>query len=189
MSFAWLGVLALLIRRVGHAAQTGAPARECRAPVAVHRLGIGGSHPAARGALALAADYVHLVAGALWVGGVVGLAILAGVVRSLPARHATRSPSVLLRSRGLWTRRSVLARAGDTRLSERPRPAATASRDHAVARARFMGVLALGGYHRRPSCRGRSRSADPSMRRRSSSSQLSPCGARAAVTPDNSSPW
>src|SRR5947209_13769007 len=77
-TFAWLGVLMLLV------AAWVTPAKRERL------LGWGGvlalgtafgiswaSHPAARGALALIADYLHLVAGALWVGGLLALAILA----------------------------------------------------------------------------------------------------------------
>ncbi|MHB8691120.1 MAG: copper resistance CopC/CopD family protein [Solirubrobacteraceae bacterium] len=84
MTFAWLAVLALLV---------GAwvtPRRRERLLLCAGLLSLAiafgiswASHPDAQGALALTADYLHLLAAALWVGGLVALAILVGVVRPL----------------------------------------------------------------------------------------------------------
>ncbi len=94
-TFAWLGVLTLLV---------GAwvtPARRERllgwagVVALVTAFGISwASHPAARGTPALIADYLHLLAGALWVGGLVALAIIAVGARPLSrsAREALSGP-------------------------------------------------------------------------------------------------
>ena len=157
MSFAWLGVLALLIG----AWVTPRKREPLLASAGLLSLCIAfgiswASHPAARGALALAADYVHLVAGALWVGGVVGLAILAGVVRSLPrsARDALARACFLRFSRLAAPIVVVLALAGAyVALRELPAPSALLTSGYGITLLAksivFMGALALGGYHRR----------------------------------------
>lgn len=94
-TFAWLGVLALLIGAWVTPRQRerllGA-AGVCSLAIA---FGISwASHPASRGALPLAADYLHLVAGAVWMGGVLALAIQAGLMRR--GRHS--STDALLRA-------------------------------------------------------------------------------------------
>src|SRR5205807_37714 len=114
-TFAWLGVLTLLV------AAWVTPRR--REPVLAGAgllalaiaFGISwASHPAARGTLALAADYAHLLGGALWVGGVVALAILAIVGRSAsgPGRDALLRECLLRFSRLAVPIVSVLAMAG-----------------------------------------------------------------------------
>jgi copper transport protein len=85
MTFAWFAVLALLV-----AAWTTPRIRERLMTVAglgtlVIAFGLSwASHPASRGWAALVADYLHLVAAALWVGGLLGLAILAWRARAAP---------------------------------------------------------------------------------------------------------
>jgi copper transport protein len=94
-TFAWLGVLALLIG----AWVTPRQRERLLAAAGVGSLAIAfgiswASHPASRGTLPLVADYVHLVAGAVWVGGVLALAIQAGVMR----RGRSSSSDALLRA-------------------------------------------------------------------------------------------
>jgi copper transport protein len=156
-TFAWLGVLALLIgawvtprRREPLLASAGLLSL-CIA------FGISwASHPAARGALALVADYVHLAAAALWVGGVVGLALLAGVARSLPhsARDALVRACLLRFSRLAPAIVVVLALGGAyVALRELPGPSALLTSGYGITLLAksivFMAALALAGYHRR----------------------------------------
>jgi copper transport protein len=157
MSFAWLGVLALLLG----AWVTPRKREPLLAGAGLLSLAIAfgiswASHPASHGTLALAADYVHLVAGALWVGGVVGLVILAGVARSLPARDRDAlARACLVR----FSRRAapvvvVLALAGAyVALRELPAPSALLTSGYGITLIAksvvFFGALAVAGYHRR----------------------------------------
>jgi len=156
-TFAWLGVLTLLVgawvaprRREPLLAGAGALSL-CIA------FGISwASHPAARGTFALAADYVHLLAGALWAGGVIALGILAGVGRgaSRPAREALLRECLLRFSKLAVPMVVVLALAGAyVALRELPTPSAVFSSGWGtllfVKTAVFVGALALGAYHRR----------------------------------------
>ncbi|HEY4826164.1 MAG TPA: CopD family protein [Solirubrobacteraceae bacterium] len=155
-TFAWLGVLALLV-----GAWVTPRRREALLAVAgVLSLGIGfgiswASHPDARGTFALAADYVHLVAAALWVGGVIALAILAGVAR--PLSRAEREPLVrecLLRfSRLAVPSVIVLAVAGGyLALRELPTLSAVLNSSYGVTLLLksivFLAAFALAAYHR-----------------------------------------
>jgi copper transport protein len=156
-SFAWLGVLALLIgawvtprKREPLLASAGL-ASLCIA------FGISwASHPDARGTLALAADYLHLVAAALWVGGVVGLAILAWVARSMPhsARNALARACFVRFSRLAAPIVAVLVLAGAyVALRELPAPSALLTSRYGITllakSTLFIGVLGIAGYHRR----------------------------------------
>ena len=156
-TFAWLGVLALLV-----AAWVTPRRREPLLAGAgllslVIAFGISwASHPAARGTPALAADYAHLLGGALWVGGVVALAILAIVGRSAsrPGRDALLRECLLRFSRLVVPIVIVLAIAGAyVALRELPSPAAVLSTGFGimllVKTTVFMGALGVGGYHRR----------------------------------------
>jgi copper transport protein len=157
MSFAWLAVLALLVG----AWVTPRKREPLLASAGVLSLCIAfgiswASHPAARGALALSADFVHLVAGALWVGGVVGLAILAGVMRSAPrsARDALARACLLRFSRLAAPIVAVLALAGAyIALRELPGPSALLTSGYGITLLAksivFIAALALAGYHRR----------------------------------------
>jgi copper transport protein len=155
-TFAWLGVLMLLV------AAWVTPAKRERL------LGWGGvlalgtafgiswaSHPAARGALALIADYLHLVAGALWVGGLLALAILAFGARSLsrPAREALVRASLLRLSAIAVPIVVVVGLAGAYLvLREFPGPSAIVTTRYGVTlllkTAVAIGAVAVGGYHR-----------------------------------------
>jgi copper transport protein len=97
-TFAWLGVLTLLV------AAWVTPAKRERllgwagASALGTAFGISwASHAASRGTLALIADYGHLLAGALWVGGLLALAIIAIGARPLStaAREALLRASLL----------------------------------------------------------------------------------------------
>ena len=157
MTFAWLGVLALLV-----AAWVTPRRREpLLASAGLLSLGIAfgiswASHPASRGTLALTADYVHLLAGALWVGGVVALAILAGVVRPLShsAREALVRACLVRFSRLAVPAVVVLALAGAyVALRELPAPSALIDSGYGITllakSSVFIAALALAGYHRR----------------------------------------
>ena len=157
MTFAWLGVLALLV-----AAWVTPRKREpllTSAGLLSLAIAFGiswASHPDARGTLALAADYAHLLAGAVWVGAVVALAILAGVGRSLSrsGRDALLRECLLRFSSLAVPIVIVLATAGAyVALRELPSPAAILSTGFGilllVKTGVFMGALGVGGYHRR----------------------------------------
>jgi len=156
-TFAWLGVLALLVG----AWVTPRKREPLLATAGLLSLGIAfgiswASHPASRGTLALVADYAHLLAGALWVGGVVALAILGGAVRPLsrPARDALFRACLLRFSRLAVPVVVVLALAGAyIALRELPRPSALLTSDYGITllakTSVFIVALALAGYHRR----------------------------------------
>ena len=156
-TFAWLGVLTLLI-----AAWVSPRRREpLLAGAGVFALSIAfgiswASHPASRGTLALAADYLHLLAGALWAGGLVALAILAGVVRprSRPDREALLRACLVRFSRLALPIVVVLAAAGGyVAVRELPGPSAVLGTRYGLALSLktvvFLGALGLGAYHRR----------------------------------------
>ncbi len=156
MTFGWLGVLALLV-----AAWVTPRKREpLLAGAGLASLGIAfgiswASHPASRGTLALIADYVHLLAGALWVGGVLALGILAAVVRPLsrPTRDALFRACLLRFSRLAVPAVVVLALAGAyAALRELPGPSTLLTSGYGITllvkTVVFLSALAVGGYHR-----------------------------------------
>ena len=156
-TFAWLGVLALLVG----AWVTPRKREPLLATAGLLSLGIAfgiswASHPASRGTLALVADYAHLLAGALWVGGVVALVVLGGAVRPLsrPARDALFRACLLRFSKLAVPVVVVLALAGAyIALRELPRPSALLTSDYGITllakTSVFIVALALAGYHRR----------------------------------------
>jgi copper transport protein len=156
-TFAWLGVLALLVG----AWVTPRRREQLLASAGLLSLAIAfgiswASHPDSHGSLALAADYVHLLAAALWVGGVVALAILAGVVRPLPRsdREAIVRACLLRFSRIAVPSVVVLALAGAyLALRELPAPAALLDSNYGITLVIksivFIDVLALAAYHNR----------------------------------------
>jgi copper transport protein len=156
-TFAWLGVLMLLV------AAWVTPRQRDRllgwAGVSALAIAFGlswASHPAARGAPALIADYLHLLAGALWVGGLISLAILAADARRLSssARESLVRASLLRLSALAVPVVVVVGLAGAyLALSELPAPSALISSGYGVTlmakTAVALGAVALGGYHRR----------------------------------------
>jgi copper transport protein len=156
-TFAWLGVLALLVG----AWVTPRRREALLATAGVLSLGIAfgiswASHPAARGTLALLADYVHLVAGALWVGAVIALAILAGVARPLSrsVRDELLVACLVRFSKVAVALVAALAIAGTyLALRELPGPSDLLTSRYGVTlllkSVVFAAALALGGYHRR----------------------------------------
>jgi copper transport protein len=155
MTFAWLGVLALLV-----AAWVTPRKREpLLAGAGVVSLGIAfgiswAGHPASRGTLALLADYAHLLAGALWVGGVLAIAILAGVVRPLsrPTRDAVVRACLLRFSKLAVPIVVVLALAGTyVAVRELPGPSALLTSSYGITllikTLVFTAAVALGAYH------------------------------------------
>jgi copper transport protein len=156
MTFAWLGVLALLV-----AAWVTPRKREVLLASAgllslCIAFGISwASHPGSHGALALVADYVHLLAGALWVGGLVALAMFAGVIRPLSrsAREAVVRACLLRFSSFAVPVVVVLALGGAyLALRELPAPSALLTSGYGVTllgkSVVALGAFALGGYHR-----------------------------------------
>ena len=114
------------------------------------------SHPASRGGLALIADYAHLIAAALWVGGLVSLAIIAKTAHSLtrPTREALARASILRFSKLALPTVALVALAGlYLALRELPEPSALLSSGYGVTLlvkgAVVLGALAFGAYHRR----------------------------------------
>ena len=156
MSFAWLGVLALLVA----AWVTPRKRERLFASAGLLSLAIAfgiswASHPASRGTLALVADYAHLLAGALWLGGLVALALVAGAARSVPraAREAIVRTCILRFSKLALPTVAMVALAGlYLALRALPTPSALLSTGYGITllikSAVVLGALALGGYHR-----------------------------------------
>jgi copper transport protein len=155
-TFAWLGVLSLLV-----AAWVTPRKRErllgCAGVSALcAAFGISwASHAASRGVPALLADYLHLLAGALWVGGLVALVILAAAARPLSesARQAMVRASLLRLSRVAVPVVVLVGFAGIyLALRELPAPSALLSSNYGLTlfakTAVAVGAVALGGYHR-----------------------------------------
>jgi copper transport protein len=156
-TFAWLGLLMLLV------ASWVSPRRREQLLAGAGLLGLliafglsWASHPASRGTLALLADYAHLVAAALWVGGVVAITIMVAKTRSLPRsmRDAIARRSVLRFSKlALPTVVAVGLFGIYLAVRELPSPSALFSTGYGVVllvkTAIVLGALALGAYHRR----------------------------------------
>lgn len=157
MTFAWLAVLGLLVG----AWVTPLKRERLLATAGLLSLGIAfgiswASHPASRGAFTLLADFVHLLAGALWVGGLVALAILAGVVRPLSrsAREGLFRACMVRFSRLAVPIVGVLALAGlFLALRELPGPSALLTSGYGITLLLkslvFVGALSFAGYHHR----------------------------------------
>lgn len=156
-TFAWFGVLALLVgawvtprRRETLLACAGVAAL-------VIAFGISWvSHPASRGSVALIADYVHLLAAALWVGGLIAIAIIATTARSLPdpARGAIARTSLIRFSQLALPTVAVVGLVGlYLALRELPAPSALLGSSYGVILlikgAVVVAALAVAGYHRR----------------------------------------
>jgi copper transport protein len=157
MTFAWFGVLMLLV-----AAWVTPRRRELLLGLAgALALGIAfglswASHPASRGGLALIADYVHLLAAALWVGGFAGVALAVAAARSLPdsVRETVARTSIVRFSSVAVAAVAAAVGAGlYLAVRELPDPSALLSTRYGItllAKSTVVfGALALGGYHRR----------------------------------------
>ena len=156
-TFAWLGLLMLLV------SAWVSPRRREQLLAGAGVLGLliafgisWASHPASHGTLALLADYAHLVAGALWVGGVVAITIMVAKARSLPrsTRDAIARRSVLRFSQlALPTVVAVGLFGIYLAVRELPSPSALFSSGYGVMllakTAVVLAALALGAYHRR----------------------------------------
>jgi copper transport protein len=156
-TFAWLGVLTSLV------AAWVTPAKRERLLGWAGVLALGtafgiswASHPAARGTLALIADYLHLLAAALWIGGLLALAIIAIGARPLSgsAREALVRASLLRLSTIAVPVVIVVGLAGTyLALRELPGLSAFVTSGYGVTLLLKTGVaigaMALGGYHQR----------------------------------------
>jgi copper transport protein len=157
MTFSWLVVLALLV-----GAWVTPREREALLTAAgMLALAIAfdlswASHPASRGTVALIVDLVHLVAAALWVGGLAAVVILVASVRTLDgsAREALTRACVLRFSRLALPTVLVVGGAGIyLAIRELPTASDLLSSGYGVTlvlkTATALAALSLGAYHRR----------------------------------------
>jgi copper transport protein len=153
-TFAWLALLGMLV-----AAWVYPRVRErmlAAAGVLALAIAFGlswASHPDSHGSLSLLADYVHLLAGALWVGGLVAVVIAVRAVPRVEREDVVRG-SILQFSRLAAPMVAVVALAGVyLALRELPSASALVSSSYGVTllikASVALGALALGGYHRR----------------------------------------
>ena len=157
MTFTWLVVLGLLV-----AAWVTPREREpLLAAAGILALAIAfdlswASHPASRGTVALIADFVHLLAAAMWVGGLAAVVILSISARSLAgsAREALARACVLRFSK-LALPTVMAAGIAGIYLAVRQLPSVSdlLSSGYGVTlilkTAVALAALSLGGYHRR----------------------------------------
>jgi copper transport protein len=154
MTFAWLVVLGLVVAAWAYPRRREPLLAGAGVLALVTAFGLSwASHQASRGALALTADYVHLVAGALWVGGLVAIVVAA---RTVPrsAREDVVRRCILRFSRLAAPTVAVVAFAGVyLALRELPTASALVSTGYGATLLLKTGVaagaLVLGGYHRR----------------------------------------
>jgi copper transport protein len=157
MTFSWLVVLGVLV-----AAWTTPREREpLLAAAGVLSLAISfdlawASHPASRGTLALVADFIHLVAAALWAGGLVAVLVLAIAARPLAgsAREAVARSCVLRFSKLALPTVLLVGVAGIyLAVRELPAPSDLFTSGYGVTlllkTVVALAALSLGAYHRR----------------------------------------
>ena len=156
-TFAWLAVLVLVV------AAWGTPRRREPLLTAAGLLSLAiafgitwSSHPDSHGALAVIGDFVHLVAAALWVGGVIALALLTGSMRSVEQgeREAIARSSVIRFSQLAVPLVGLLGVAGIyLAIAELPSFSALATTGWGVVllakTAVALCALAIGAYHHR----------------------------------------
>jgi copper transport protein len=152
MTFAWLVVLGLIVAAWVY------PRNRNRLLAGAGALGLAiafglswASHPDSHGTLALLADYIHLLAGALWAGGLAAIVIAA---RSVPRREDAVRRAILQFSRLAAPTVAVVVLAGVyLALRELPSVSALVTSSYGITllikAAVAGGALALGGYHRR----------------------------------------
>ncbi len=156
MTFTWLVVLALLV-----AAWVTPREREpLLAAAGVLALAIAfdlswASHPASRGTAALTVDFVHLLAAALWAGGVAAVVVLAVSARTLTdsAREAMARACVLRFSKLALPTVAVAGIAGIyLAVRQLPAPSDLLTSGYGLTlvlkTAVALAALTLGGYHR-----------------------------------------
>ena len=154
MTFAWLVLLGLIVSAWVY------PRQRDRLLAGAGVLGLAiafglswASHPDSHGTLALIADYIHLLAAALWVGGLLAIGLaLRGVPRSVREDAVRRS--IIQFSRLAAPTVAVVALAGVyLALRELPSVSALVTSGYGITlliKATLAGgALALGGYHRR----------------------------------------
>jgi copper transport protein len=156
-TFVWLGVLALLVG----AWVTPRKREPLLASAGVLSLGIAfgiswASHPDSHGALALGADYFHLIASALWLGGLAWLAVVVGLLRPTTrvSRDAIARACLVRFSHLVVPVVGVLALAGlYLALRELPAVSTLVTTSYGVTllvkSAFALGALSLGAYHHR----------------------------------------
>jgi copper transport protein len=154
MTFAWLVVLGLIVSAWVY------PRQRNRLLAGAGALGLAiafglswASHPESHGALALIADYVHLLVAALWVGGLVAIGIAVRAVPR-PAREDAVREAIHQFSRLAAPTVAVVAVAGVyLALRELPSVSALVSTGYGITllikSVVAGGALALGGYHHR----------------------------------------
>jgi len=154
MTFAWLAVLGLIVGGWAY------PRHRERLLAGAGALGLAiafglswASHPDSHGALALIVDYIHLLAAALWVGGLMAIGLALRAAPRLGREDAVRS-SILQFSRLAAPTVAVVALAGVyLALRELPSVSALVTSGYGITllvkAAVAGGALALGGYHRR----------------------------------------
>jgi copper transport protein len=156
-SFAWLGALALIVGAWTHPRRREPLLAAAGALSLAIAFGISwAGHPASGGTLLVLADYVHLLAGALWVGGLVALVALAASVRSRSQaeRDALFRACLLRFSTLALPLVLVLAAAGVyVAVGELPSPSAILTSRYGILlvakAAAFATAIALAAYHRR----------------------------------------
>jgi copper transport protein len=153
-TFAWLGVLALIVAawvypRVRERLLAGAGVLALATAFGLSWA----SHPASRGTLTLVADYIHLLAAALWVGGLVALVVAARAVPRSAREDLVRRCILQFSRLAAPTVAVVLLAGGYLALRELPSVSALVTSSYGITLLIKTGVavaaLALGGYHRR----------------------------------------
>jgi copper transport protein len=154
MTFAWLVVLGLIVSAWAYPRQRNRLLAGSGALGLAIAFGLSwASHPDSHGVLALIADYIHLLAAALWVGGLVAIGMAVRAVPRTTREDAVRS-AILQFSRLAAPTVAVVALAGVyLALRELPTVSALVTTSYGVTllikAAVAGGALALGGYHRR----------------------------------------
>lgn len=154
MTFAWLGALGLIVGAWVYPGVRDRLLAGAGALALASAFGLSwASHPDSHGTLALFADYIHLIAAALWVGGLMALGIAGWTAPRSAREHAVRS-GILQFSRLAAPTVAVVALAG-VYLALRELPAASAVFTSGygitllIKTGVALGALFLGGYHRR----------------------------------------
>jgi copper transport protein len=154
MTFAWLVLLGLIVSAWVY------PRHRGRLLVSAGVLGLAiafglswASHPDSHGTLALIADYIHLLAAALWVGGLLAIGLALRAVSGADREAAIRR-SIIQFSRLAAPTVAVVALAGVyLALRELPSLSALVTSGYGITllikATLAAGALALGGYHRR----------------------------------------